>query len=88
VGGVLIWNNRSMSSSPIDKAILSFVGDRWSKVAMVIAKVAKAMGGDLPQGDDGYELISLHIEALVRDGRLVAQGNTKNWRFSEVRRPN
>jgi hypothetical protein len=88
VGGVLIWNNRSMSASPIDKAILSFVGDRWSKVAMVIAKVAKAMGGDLPQGDDGYELISLHIEALVRDGRLVAQGNTKNWRFSEVRRPN
>jgi hypothetical protein len=77
-----------MSATPIDQAILSSVGERWIKVAMVIAKVAKAIGGDLPQGDDGYELISLHIEALVRDGRLVAQGNTNNWRFSEVRRPN
>jgi hypothetical protein len=77
-----------MSASPIDQAILSLVGESWSKVAMVIAQVAKGMGGDLPQGDDGYELISLHIEALVRDGRLMAQGNTKNWRFSEVRRPN
>lgn len=55
---------------------------------MVIARVAKAMGSDLPKGDDGYELIARHIEALVRDGRLVAQGDTKSWRFSEVRQPN
>jgi hypothetical protein len=53
---------------------------------MVIAKVADAMGGDLPSGDEGCEAISEHIEVLMRAGRLEAQGNTKNWRFSEVRR--
>ena len=77
-----------MSASPIDEAILASVRGRWTKVAMVIARVAKAMGSDLPQGDDGCELIARHIEALVRDGRLVAQGDTKSWRFSEVRQPN
>jgi catechol 2,3-dioxygenase-like lactoylglutathione lyase family enzyme len=51
----------------------------------VIAKVADAMGTELPNGDERYELISDRIEVLVRAGRLEAQGNTKNWRFSEVR---
>jgi len=62
------------------------VGDSWMKVAMVIAKVVDAMGRDLPTGDASWELVSETIEVLVRTGRLEAQGNTKNWRFSEVRR--
>jgi len=53
---------------------------------MVIAKVAKSMGGDLPSSDDGYQLIFEHIDGLVRSGRLMAQGDIKLWRFSEVRR--
>jgi hypothetical protein len=32
-------------------------------------------------------LIARRIEALVRDGRLVAQGDITNWRHSEVRLP-
>ena len=72
--------------SRIEEAILFAVGDRWTKVAKVIAKVADAMGTDLATGDEGYEEISEHIEVLVRAGRLEAQGNTENWRFSEVRR--
>jgi hypothetical protein len=75
-----------MNTSRIEDAIIFAVGDHWTKVAMVIAKVADAMGGDLPSEDEGGEVISEHIEALVRAGRLEAQGNTKNWRFSEVRR--
>jgi hypothetical protein len=75
-----------MNTSRIDEAILLAVGDRWTKVAMVIGRVADAMGTDLPSGDDGHEVISEHIEVLIRAGRLEAQGNTKNWRFSEVRR--
>jgi hypothetical protein len=71
-----------MNTSRIEDAIIFAVGDHWTKVA----KVADAMGGDLPSGDEGGEVISEHIEALVRAGRLEAQGNTKNWRFSEVRR--
>ena len=72
----------------IDQFILSLVGTRWRKVAMVIANVAGAMGTDLPQGDEGCEVVAQHIEGLVSDGRLMAQGDTKNWRSSEVRQPN
>jgi hypothetical protein len=75
-----------MNTSRIEEAILSAVGDPWTKVAMVISKAADALGTELPTGDEGYELISDRIDVLVRAGRLEAQGNTKNWRFSEVRR--
>ena len=73
-----------MDASGIEDAILSVVGDRWKKVAMVIAKASEAIGSET---SETYELISAGIEILVRSGRLEAQGNTKNWRFSEVRRP-
>lgn len=75
------------STSKIDGTILSVVGGRWEKVAMVIATVANAMESDLPDGDDGCRLVARHIETLIRDGRLLAQGDVTNWRFSEVRRP-
>ena len=75
-----------MNRSQIQGAILRIVGTRWMKVAMVIAKVAHALGEDTPSGDEGYEAISKEIEALVRDRHLTAQGNIKNWRFSEVRK--
>ena len=74
-----------MNTPEIDSAILSAVGEHWTKVAMVIARVVDALRHDLPPGDEGYELISRRIEGLVHEGRLVAKGNTKNWRFSEVR---
>lgn len=78
-----------MNTSQIDSVILSVVGEHWIKVAMVIARVVDAVSHGLPPGDEGYELISRRIEALVYEGRLVAQGDTKNWRFSEVRlKPN
>ena len=78
-----------MSNSKIDETILSVLpaGGHSKKVAMVIAKVAKALPETLPEGDDGYQLIAQHIEGLVRAGHLVALGNIKNWRYSEVRRP-
>jgi hypothetical protein len=77
-----------VSDQLIDGAILSLlsVNGRWKKVAMVIVRVADAMGNDLPEGDDGLELVARRIEGLVSEGRLVVQGDIKNWRFSEVRR--
>jgi hypothetical protein len=75
-----------MSARRIDEAILNAVGERWIKVAMVTARVVDAMGSDLPTGDEGCQLVSQHIEGLVHNGRLAAQGNIKNWRFSEIRR--
>ena len=80
-----------MNNDAIDQAILlmlSATEGRWRKVAMVISRVADGMGNDLPEGDERYDLVAQRIEALVGDGRLVAQGEIKKWRFSEVRRPN
>lgn len=74
-----------MNTSQIDSVILSTVGEHWTKVAMVIVRVVDAMSRDLPTGDEGREVIARRIEALVHDGRLAAQGDIKNWRFSEVR---
>ena len=77
-----------MNTSELDSAILEAVGERWTKIAMVIARVVDAVRHDLPE-HEGYEIISRRIEALVHDGRLLARGDTKNWRFSEVRlKPN
>jgi len=75
----------AMNSLQIDAIILSTLGRNWTKVAMVIARVVEAIGRDLPSGDEGCEIISRRLDALVHDGRLAAQGDTKNWRFSEVR---
>jgi hypothetical protein len=51
----------------------------------VIAKVADTMGSGLPEGDAAYNLIARRIEILVQGGRLLAQGDIKEWRHSEVR---
>ena len=75
-----------MQTAGIEAAVLLVVGDHWMKVAMVIAKVVDAMSSDLPTGDQAWELVSDHIEVLVKTGRLDAPGDRKNWRFSEVRR--
>ena len=53
---------------------------------MVIARVADAAGNDLLPGYEGHQVISQHIEGLVRSGRLAVQGNVRNWRFSEIHR--
>jgi hypothetical protein len=74
-----------MNTSQIDSAILSVVGEHWTKVAMVIARVERALSHDLPAAGEGDEVISRRIEALVHDGRLLAQGDIKSWRFGEVR---
>ncbi len=74
-----------MIESRVEEMILFVVGARCTKVATVIYKVADAIGRDLPNQDELWEMVSRHIEALVNDGRLAAQGDTRNWRASEVR---
>ena len=75
---------KSMNSAEIEQAILSVSSPLWKKVAMIIAMAAKKLGVD---NEQGYDLVANRLEALVSDGRLVAQGNITNWRFSEVRLP-
>ena len=53
----------------------------------MIGMTVKYLGDNLPQGDTGLDLVADRIEALVHDGRLLAQGDLKKWRHSEVRKP-
>ncbi|MDP9422885.1 MAG: hypothetical protein M3Q19_08645 [Pseudomonadota bacterium] len=69
----------------IDDYVLASCRPNWSKVAMVISRTRELAG--LPSDDGNYELIAGRISALVRAGRLEAQGNLENWRGSEVRLP-
>jgi hypothetical protein len=75
----------SLSNSQIDEAILSVAAISWRKVALVIAKVEVILRNTLPEGDAGIDLIAKRIEVLVQDGSLLAQGDIKQWRYSEVR---
>ena len=55
---------------------------------MIIVEAADKIGKKFPDTDEDYQRVASRIEALVRDGRLEARGNTKEWRYSEVRRSN
>ena len=74
-----------VSHAQIDEAILAVTPTRWAKVALVIAMVDKMLRTDLGVDID-LDPIAERIEVLIQDGRLAAQGNVRNWRYSEVRR--
>ncbi|MGA3346639.1 MAG: DUF3658 domain-containing protein [Terracidiphilus sp.] len=77
-----------MTDFQIDTAVLAVAKPSWKKVAMIIVEAADKLGKKSPDTDEDYQRVANRIEALVRDGRLEARGNTKEWRSSEVRRPN
>ena len=76
-----------MSTSRIDAAILAAAQKSWRKVAMIVAKTSSAQDTGVPDDEEGHRVIASRIETLVQDGRLVAQGDLKKWRHSEVRLP-
>lgn len=71
----------------IDSAILATASNNWQKVAMVIAKVSVTNRADFTEDEDDFELIAKRVEALIDKGRLVAEGDTTNWRRSEIKLP-
>jgi hypothetical protein len=77
-----------MNDLQIDDAVLAVTKPSWKKVALVIVETDDKLGKNFPDTDGGHQLVAGRIEALVHDGRLEARGNTKDWRFGEVRRPN
>jgi len=77
----------SLSISQIDDAILAAAVTSWRKVARVIAVVDGTFADDLPEREAVLDLVAERIEALDQDGRLLAQGDIKKWRHSEVRKP-
>lgn len=71
--------------SQIDDLILSVIPTSWVKVAFVIGRVDIELRNSLRK-DIGLDSIAERIEALIKEGRLEAQGNVKKWRYSEVRK--
>ena len=76
-----------MTDSQIDEAILSVAEHSWRKVAMVVGRTTRALGDDRFGDSAMNSLVAKRIEALVDAGCLVAQGDIKKWRYSEVRKP-
>jgi hypothetical protein len=76
-----------MNIVSIDSAILATARSDWQKVAMVIAKVSASNRADFTEDEDDFELIAQRIAAMIDEGRLVAEGDAKNWRRSEVKLP-
>jgi hypothetical protein len=76
-----------MDDLQIDDAVLAVAQASWKKVALIIVETASQLGDRFPRTDEGCDLIAGRIDALIRDGRLEARGNTNKWRTSEVRRP-
>jgi hypothetical protein len=75
-----------MCRTEIEEAIFSNVTARWQKVALIIVKVADESGVSFADDEDDFEVIANHIEQLVSEGRLSAQGDLNNWRSSEIRK--
>ena len=76
-----------MSNSRIDSAILDVAKPDWLKVARIISDVARAERHDVVGNGDLFKAISRRIKALVREGRLIAQGDLSKPRHCEVRLP-
>jgi hypothetical protein len=75
-----------ISESVIDQLLLSFCQERWLKVARIIGYTLQALEQREPELDDGIaDAINARMAHLVSSGQLEAQGNIKNWRYSEVR---
>ena len=53
----------------------------------MIVMTCEILDDNLPKGEAGPDLVADRIEALIHDGRLLAQGDIKKWRLSEVRKP-
>jgi hypothetical protein len=66
----------------IDKALMGAVTQRWSKVAMVVARAMRRSTHVSGVPDTFY---GLRVGALVKAKRIEAQGRVEFMRFSEVR---
>lgn len=69
----------------IDNALLSNIGERWRKVAMVVGTTMM----ELPSRVEGIPDIyySKRVQKHLNDGLLEHQGGLSRMRYSEVRRP-
>jgi hypothetical protein len=77
---------RSAPISFFDEAILARATDRWQKTARIVGDVLSAFWRD-GRYQTGDLVLMSRIKALADAGRLEAQGDLSEIRFSEVRLP-
>ncbi len=65
----------------LDDLILRAASFRWQKVAMIVGTILMARRGLTDTA------VAERVKALVQHGRLEAQGDPIDMRFSEVRKP-
>ena len=75
------------TASELDAALLASINPRWMKVAMVFGRAERAPGLTFDEEDDIFEALADRLLGLVASGQVLAQGDLKDWRFSEVRIP-
>ncbi len=68
----------------IEDTLLSNIGERWKKVAMVVAESMMDLLGKIEGIPDSYYL--KHVQKLVENGVIESQGNLARMRHSEVRK--
>jgi hypothetical protein len=72
-------------SADIDQVLLFFCEEGWHKVARIVGKTLVVFE------ERGLRITAQEIDdrmaTLVGSGQLEAQGNIRNWRYSEVRKP-
>ena len=75
------------SASDIDRVLLSFCDKRWQKVAKIIGNTIRAFEdrGVANPGTAGP--IEARLAALIASGRIEAKGDSRRWRYSELRLP-
>lgn len=73
------------TAADLDAALLASINPRWTKVALVLARASKTPGLSFADDEDEYEVLAERLENLVTAGRVLAQGDLKEWMFSEVR---
>jgi hypothetical protein len=77
-----------ISAKEIDQLLLAFCDTRWRKIARVIgASMDILMGCRIRPSGTLAKIIDMRMAALVRSGRLEAEGDIRKWRYSEVRLP-
>jgi hypothetical protein len=69
----------------IDATVLSCIGARWKKLAMVVIRAKEKLEPEYPQFS--HTFYAMRVQALAEQGRLDSQGNLDYMRFSEVRLP-
>ncbi len=77
-----------IAAAELDELMLSFCDVRWRKVARVFGNTMQVLEDRGIQISGGVAAaLDARMEALVKSGRLEAEGNIRRWRYSEVRLP-